>query len=333
MVTIKKMKKGQLIQLIEETIANINSVDSFIKDVESKKGKLDPLYNNLINEDDGIIKKINNLKKRAEENLDKILEYHNKLFFGEDEENNSINTQIEDLLNYYTESEEKINKFRKDIFGYKIKDENGEEKEVIGLKKKIEIFYSQQQEKYNELFNQIEEELKGGATTVNLTKAFADKVTEYQKNSTFWSITLVILLLVMSIYYGFLTWNISDVKTLSEAFKNIVFRAPFLAFVVWLGIFLANRRAESKKLEESYKHKEVMARSFVGYKKMLENLDEDDNDKKLLKEHMGNLLKAISIDSGSFLSPKGEEYPLSSFFGFKNNSKEKAIETINQDIV
>ncbi len=330
MTTIKRMKRGQLVQLIEETIKNINSIDSFIEDVENKKEKLDPLYNNLVNEDDGVIKKINDLKKQAEENLDKILEYHDKLFAG-DEEDNSIDTQIESLLNYYTESKEKINKFRKDIFGYKTKDENGEEIEVIGLKKKIENFYSQQQEKYNELFNQIEEELKGGATTVNLTKAFADKVTEYQKNSKFWSIILVILLLAMSIYYGFLTWNISDVKTLSEAFKNIVFRAPFLAFVVWLGIFLANRRAESKKLEESYKHKEVMARSFIGYKKMLEKLGEDDNDEELLKKHMGNLLDAISVDSGKFLSPKGEEYPLSSFFGYKKDDKENRDEVANQE--
>ena len=71
---------------------------------------------------------------------------------------------------------------------------------------------------------------------------------------------------------------------------------------------MGNRRAENKKLEEAYKHKEVMAKSFTGYKKSIEELSDDD--KTLLIELMKDLLDAIKKDSSSFLSSKGESHPV-----------------------
>ena len=72
-------------------------------------------------------------------------------------------------------------------------------------------------------------------------------------------------------------------------------------------IFLGNRRAENRKLEDAYTHKEVMARSFAGYKKSIEYLSEDD--KTLLTKLMEDLLAAIKKDSSDFLSAKGEKHP------------------------
>ena len=94
----------------------------------------------------------------------------------------------------------------------------------------------------------------------------------------------------------------------------MAFRSPFLVFGVWLAIFFGNRRAESKKLEESYKHKEVMARSFVGYKQTLESLG--DEDKILLKQHMANLLKAMDENSASFLNSEGDKHPVFEVLSF-----------------
>ena len=52
-----------------------------------------------------------------------------------------------------------------------------------------------------------------------------------------------------------------------------------------------------------------MARSFVGYKKQIEELG-DDNDKNLLVLHTSNLLEAININSGGFLNKDGEKSPV-----------------------
>ena len=84
-------------------------------------------------------------------------------------------------------------------------------------------------------------------------------------------------------------------------------QSPIFSFFIWLVIFMGNRRAENQKLEEAYKHKEAMAKSYTGYKNSIEELGDDDNE--LLKQHMKNLLDAIKEDPSKFLSSKGESHP------------------------
>lgn len=85
---------------------------------------------------------------------------------------------------------------------------------------------------------------------------------------------------------------------------------------IWLLIFIWNRRAEAKKLEEWYKHKEVMARSFIWYKKSIEDLEWEikDEDKELMKLHMKNLLDTINQDTSSFLNSKWEKSSIFWYF-------------------
>ncbi|MBU4348657.1 hypothetical protein KJ671_04120 [Patescibacteria group bacterium] len=317
MEKIKKLKKEELLELLQVTVDKIDLINDFTNEVEQKRANLNTPYEEVVKEG-GLLSKINKAKEDIDEKLKLILDSYNKICEG-DEKNDSIKDQLEELLDYYQKSKDKITNFRIEIFGGEIENENGKIEKIPGLQNQINEFYKKQKEKYDVLYQKIEEELKGGATTINLTKAFADKVDEYKKSSENWSRLLILLLLMMSVYFGVLNWNMSGIETLTEAFKNIVYRAPFLAFVIWLGIFLGNRRAESKKLEESYKHKEVMARSFIGYKKMLETID--DEDEGLLRQHMNNLLIAIGKDSSLFLDTKGEDYPLFSFLGLKKEDE------------
>lgn len=314
---IRKMRKDQLLELIRQALDNINKINDFSQDLENKKNCIDSSYNE-INGDNGILNQIKKLKEEAEEKIKSINDFYDEVFEGNDSDK-PIKEQIDELLKYYYDSKERIKDFRIKIFGGKITNENGEVEEIKGLEKEINNFYSEQQIKYKKLYQQIEEELKGGATSVNLTKAFADKVKEYRTASWIWSMALVILLGLMSLYFKDFTNDLRNVVSLDDAFRNLVVKAPFLGFVIWLGVFLANRRAEAKKLEESYKHKEVMARSFVGYKRALEQIGEEDHE--LLKKHMDNLLEAIKENSSNFLDEKGEDYPLSSWLGFKKDKK------------
>jgi hypothetical protein len=164
------------------------------------------------------------------------------------------------------------------------------------------------EEKSTEVLNQIEGELKAGATSLNLAKSFADKVGEYHRGSRYWSIGFIVFTVAALAYYGVVTFHTDNIGTFDDVWRHLVYRLPLFVFSVWLAIFLGNRRAETKKLEESYKHKEVMARSFVGYKKTLEDLNEED--KTLLKQHMENLLKAVGVDSGEFLKSEGDKHPI-----------------------
>ena len=188
---------------------------------------------------------------------------------------------------------------------------------IESLESETRSFYQEQEGKYEALYKQIEEELKAGATSVNLTKSFADKVREYRWNNWLWSGCFIAFVMAVISYYAVVTFSTNEIKTAQDVWLHLAFRLPFLAFAVWLAVFFGNRRAESKKLEELYKHKEVMARSFVGYKQTLEGLNDEDN--TLLKALMKNLLEAMSENSAEFLNSSGEKHPfieaLGSLFG------------------
>jgi hypothetical protein len=110
-------------------------------------------------------------------------------------------------------------------------------------------------------------------------------------------------------------WYISiwiwETPTIEDILLYWLYRLPLVSAVIWLAIFVSNRRAEAKKLEESYKHKEVMARSFMGYKDSIKQLQQAmwTDDFTLLTKHMDNLLDSIATDSSKFLIDKWEKHP------------------------
>jgi hypothetical protein len=161
-------------------------------------------------------------------------------------------------------------------------------------------------DKYKALFEKIES-LLPAATTAGLAKVFSDKVREYRTSVSVWTWVSFGLLAALTLYYILAPLTAENI---SETLMGLLNRLPFIVFAVWLVVFAGNRRAESKKLEESYKHKEVMARSFVGYKEHIEELEESDTDKVLLKNHMENLLKAMNDNSADFLDKRGDNSPL-----------------------
>lgn len=283
---------------------------------ESIKTKISNLENQIIS-----------LKNDAKSKVLEILEYHTKIFDGNDEED-SIKDKIE---NFLTDSEElftntDIKKKDLDVFYEKVfgkKDEDG--KISGGLEEEILKYET----RYRTLFDKIES-LLPGATTAGLAKVFSDKVSEYKKSVSIWTWISFGLLVLLTIYY---ICNPLSATTLDQTLMGLLNRLPFIVFAVWLVVFSGNRRAESKKLEESYKHKEVMARSFVGYKKQIEELEETETDKTLLKNHMKNLLGAINDNSADFLDKNGDRSPLHDVFdsakGILKNKSDTLPDKIN----
>lgn len=306
-VKVRKMSKLQLLELFQVTADKVQAINSLHEEIESLK-KLLQESQAEIGGDEGLLPKAKEAGSEIEEKLSSVRAAFDEIC-EDTEDESSIKTQLEELVTAFEKKQEEIDGFRKKLFGEQITNsKTGVKEKVPGLSEELDAFYKKQKEKYDQLYSQIEQELLSGATTANLSKAFADKVTEYHKESRYWSIGFIALLVVVLIYYGFATFSAEEAKTLSDVFRHLAFRVPFIAFVIWLGVFMGNRRAESKKLEESYKHKEVMARSFSGYRKTLEDIDDDDGE--LLKAHMENLLVALKDNSSDFLSTSGEKHPI-----------------------
>jgi len=121
--------------------------------------------------------------------------------------------------------------------------------------------------------DKIETQPKGETAADKLIKIFEDRVKEYKDSAVLLFagfiivMITVILLLILFWWKGDSIWGRFD-PTIQNSLNDIIASILYIGsltisgFGTWLLLFLSNRRAESKKLEEIYKHKEIMARIF-----------------------------------------------------------------------
>lgn len=314
-ITLNGMHKAELLQLLKDTIQSINEIYTAKENILRSENDSEDAKNKILGEE-GCLEKTEDALKEAEAKLIKIREAYGEIL--EDEgENVSIKTELKNLLQRIEEEKKQITNFRQKTLGYSKKNSDGTEEVVKGLSQEINDFYVKQQEKYNSLYNKIETELLAGATTANLAEIFTTKANEFHGEGKKWTTGLIIFFIVIIGYYATVTFKTESLD-LMKVLVELLYRLPLLMGVVWFAIFLGNRRAESKKLEESYKHKEVMAKAFMGYKKSIEEIEENNEDKTLIKAHMENLLEVMKEDSGKFLKTGGENHPI--FEAFKSNN-------------
>lgn len=303
-----KMNKSQLIEFFNQAGANAEAINATLPLIQQKLANIEKLELKIEGneEQEGLIDEVKSILSDLQEKSNAITKVYNEIVL-DTTANDSIKTQLEELLAETEKRKASLDEAAKKLYGEKITEKSGTVRKTSGFFDDIDDFYKKQKEKYTELYDQIENELKAGATSVNLSQSFANKVEDYHTDSRFWSRCFVVLLIAIIIYYGVAVFLVDKDLDVQGVLLRLAYRAPFIFFAIWLAFFFSNRRAESKKLEESYKHKEVMARSFVGYKKTLEELG--DEDKNLLEKHMGNLLDVMNSDSGKFLNSDGEHHP------------------------
>ena len=101
-------------------------------------------------------------------------------------------------------------------------------------------------------------------------------------------------------------------------FGNISAKMPFIIPALWLVVFLSRRRSEAERLSQEYAHKEVLAKSYDSYKKQIEKLSQEDQE-KLLPILMENMIKAISLNPAKTLEKTHQsDNPISEILKDKN---------------
>ena len=294
--TLKGMTRSQLLAAFEEAIANINIVEKKRDEIVKIRASLD---------EGGLLSKIRDAQSESATSYSEINEYHKKIFTG-DETSEAIKSGVEKLVEDFNGYHEGMEELINEMHGYNEESEEGGVIEHAGYIDKMKKTFHEYEKNHDRLLKKIETELLSGATTVILAKNFNDEVAKYKKTRTKWEIAFVLCAVGILVLFSNFLWI--DLPTGEESIYYFVHRMPFFGILVWLAVFIGNRRAENKKLEESYKHKEVMAKSFAGYKKSIRELGDDD--KTLLTKLMKDLLDAIKKDSSNFLSSKGESHPV-----------------------
>ena len=173
----------------------------------------------------------------------------------------------------------------------------------------LESGLSNHRERLEEI-EDLRRRVEGGVTSVELIKIFEDKVKEYKDNNRFFSwffIGSMAVVILMAIGWAFITLTDHPLSFKTDGDLPLSFYTVSLTifgFASWLLSFLSNRRSESKKLEEIYKHKEVMARAFIGYSKTLEEIPVDrPENRNLLDGLMRHLLEALKQNPSDSIRP------------------------------
>lgn len=295
--------KNDTQKLIEEFKESTTKILESSKESEVVKNKLNIAFTD-----------IEAKLKTADEQSAKISELHTEIFKST-EENDSIEDDIKEAERTISEASDSVQAKKKEfdeyhsrIFGSK--DESGNE--VAGLKQEIEKnkntleeLHKKETEKFKTLFEKIEG-LLPGATTAGLAMAFANQKKNYHWPNKLWSSVFVLTMIGMA-WFG-----ISTLKDITEATKAtplsislvlsiILARTPFFIATIWLGIFASKQQSQNKRLEQEYAHKENTAKSYEGFKRQIDSLEQSDDNKDLSMKLLENMVVSMSYNPSSTL--------------------------------
>ncbi len=308
--TINGMKQKELLELVRSTIIDINSIHTAVDKIKLSETKA-IASEGLINSDDGILHKIQASWEEISGKLKVIQNAYDEII-GDPEDKNwtAVKQLLDELVVNFKADEERIKNFRMKIFWSEVKNPDWTvTPKNKWLEKELDEFLTSWKTKYDQLINDIETKLLPWATSVELAKIFTTKVGEFKSSTNKWTWILITILISITVYFGIdLIFNPgTEILEYKSLWIHMLYRAPFLAFAIWLIKTISDSRAESKKLEESYKHKEIMAISYMWYKKAIIELDAEDS--TLMEKHMDNLLSAINQDSSKFLNSTWANHP------------------------
>jgi DNA repair exonuclease SbcCD ATPase subunit len=205
------------------------------------------------------------------------------------EEIEETKEELTEKLNAVEVKKEDIDKFFIKIFGGE--DEQG--KRTGGLstrlsqkEKEADTFLNTQEKKYKELFEKIES-LLPGATSTGLAQAYYDQKISYKWPVIIWAIVFVLALVGVFItgllsYENGIKLSFEELLNVEQATSKLIARIPFFFALIWLAVFSSKQHRQNKRLEQEYAHKEVLAKSYQGYKQELESQGKTATDREII---------------------------------------------------
>lgn len=290
-------------------------------------------YEKTLNSENGIKAKIEKAQNDIQSWFNEIKKFNDDFFVKQEGKDVSIKAEIEHIQNdmtlaykqfhntmiNFTPKLADIDEFYVKIFGAM---ENGQR--VGGLqqeiKDKLNQFneYDKKQKEAIQVWKDEIENLLKDATNASLASSYEKSKESYTKAIYGWNTTFILSMLGI---IGIAVWGFFEITDkLNEPLAilgAISVRLPFYIPLAWLAIFSTQRRNESKRLQEEYKHKETLARSFLGYKKQIDEMQSDlsQDDIDLAKKLMTNLVEMTSENPNKALDKtKKENMPMIEFF-------------------
>ncbi len=152
------------------------------------------------------------------------------------------------------------------------------------------------------------EHLLPGATSAGLASAFRKRRLVFARPKLVWVFTLGASLvgLFLVAYLDPARAQLGEL-TIANASAYLLGRLPFALPLVWLALYAGRRHSQALRLEEEYAHKEVLSRSFEGYKKQIAELEGSESGNKHTLELIGHTLRAMALHPGRIYHGRRDE--------------------------
>lgn len=286
---------------MKEDIANIESQISTLQDTLSKHSSLDSTLHEYIN-------RATTIEETLKSTSDSITQMEQSAL-SNSESINTSKVESDKIEKKIISSGKEIQGIYDLVFGEQ--DDTGERtgglySEINKQLEEISTTRLEHEKEYKDLHRKVES-LLPGATSAGLAKTYSDQKSTYASPERLWSIVAVLAMVGIT-GFGFISLNeITEVTQPAEALAQVIIRLPLFMGVTWLALYASQNQSKNERLHQEYAHKESMARTLVGYKRMIESLPESPN--LILNEFIGNAIRSVDFNPSSTLDKKHENNP------------------------
>lgn len=103
--------------------------------------------------------------------------------------------------------------------------------------------------------------------------------------------------------------KLNKASTIQDYLDSYLSRISIIGALIWLAYFASRRLSENRRLKQEYAHKEAVAKSYLSFKKQIQELGYEDT--TLLEDLMRAAIEAISHNASETLDKDhGEKHPI-----------------------
>ena len=155
------------------------------------------------------------------------------------------------------------------------------------------------------------ESLLPGATSASLASAFGARKKSFKWPKRFWT-ALFICSIGGFMIVGWYVFRQQNITSITEFFMYALKKTPILVAIILLAEFARRQYNITLRLEEDYGYKEVLSRSFEGYRKQMEEIAQSPDTP--VSKLSGNLLEAMAQQPGRLIDKEKPLKPPSADF-------------------
>lgn len=300
-INLEKTKKdaSDIKNYKQELIDNENSIS---KTIDNEYKKINHFYNELLVDEQNKI----STKQQVVNGKNEILEHIKQI----KEQHSEFNTKLDEFKNYYVQIFGSYNDETKTREGGLRQEIENKIQELDEFKKTQEQELATIKEQHDNTYKAIRKEVESHRdilAAAGLAEAYSEEREKYPKLVKYWNRVFLVFLLYLPLIYAAimllsLEKNPNEFFSINNAISSLLRSIPLTLPYIWFAIYANKRRNEYHRLEQEYAHKAILAKSYLSYKKQIENLQTDDPE--LLKKLMGSTIDSISYNPSQTLDKK-----------------------------